>query len=148
MAKNQQLPAGENERSAADSGIYVVGDDSIAIGLARKLADRTPTVFVSADDSFAEAAERADLDARRADVTDPWSLDTVGIRGADTVVAASRRDDRNILTAQIVRTRFDVDDVVVRLDDPTNSDAFDDIDVRTVCLTSVLANEIADQLTQ
>ncbi|WP_135533438.1 NAD-binding protein [Halostella pelagica] len=148
MAKNQQLPAGENERSAADSGIYVVGDDSIAIGLARKLADRTPTVFVSADDSFAEAAERADLDARRADVTDPWSLDTVGIRGADTVVAASRRDDRNILTAQIVRTRFDVDDVVVRLDDPTNSDAFDDIDVRTVCLTSVLANEIVDQLTQ
>ncbi len=148
MAKNQQLPAGENERSAADSGIYVVGDDSIAIGLARKLADRTPTVFVSADDSFAEAAERADLDARRADVTDPWSLDTVGIRGADIVVAASRRDDRNILTAQIVRTRFDVDDVVVRLDDPTNSDAFNDIDVRTVCLTSVLANEIVDQLTQ
>jgi Trk K+ transport system NAD-binding subunit len=147
MAKNQQLPADETEESTDDSVIYVVGDDSIALGLAWKLADSAQTEFVSDDDSFVEDAEHAGLDARKADVTDPWSLDAVGVSNADMVVAASRRDDRNILIAQIFRTKFDVDEIVVRLDDPNNSDAFDDIDVRTICLTSVLADEIADQLT-
>ncbi|WP_162991546.1 NAD(P)-binding protein [Halostella salina] len=129
-----------------DAMTCVVGDDAVAVGLVDRLAERGSAVLVSPDTDVVAEAERRGIDARVTDVTDPWALEAAGAGDADTLVAAFTRDERNILLAQIARTRFETPRIVVRLADPELRDAFDDIGVETVCVTSVLAEELAGRV--
>ncbi|WP_161973141.1 NAD-binding protein [Halostella litorea] len=124
----------------------VVGNDAVAVDLAERLAGQTTAVLVSPDADVVADADRRGLDARLADVTDPRALEDAGASAADVLVAGFRRDERNILLAQIAKTGFDTGTVVVRLDDPDLRDAFDDIGVETVCVTSVVADELAGRV--
>jgi len=138
----------EAVRPAVERGATscVVGNDAIAVDLAERLAGHATAVLVSPDEDVVADADRRGLDARLADVTDPRALEAAGTGDASVIVAAFRRDERNILLAQIARTWFDTGTVVVRLDDPDLKDAFDDIGVETVCVTSVVADELAGRV--
>jgi Trk K+ transport system NAD-binding subunit len=125
----------------------VIGDDGVGIGVAQRLGGTADPTFVGPNRRTVEAAESAGTDARRADLTDPWSLRRAGVDDADLAVVACDGDDRNVLVAQLLTATLGVDDVVVRLADPRNADAFDDVDVDTVCVSSMLAEEIAARLT-
>ena len=125
---------------------YVISDDSVGIFLAERLALHVNTIVVRADDETAASTERVGLEIRQADVTDPRSLALAGLSDAELVIVASESDARNILLAQILRTTFGVTDVVVRLTDPRNANAFEDIDVETVCMASTLTDAIVTQL--
>ncbi|PSQ25906.1 hypothetical protein BRD03_12560 [Halobacteriales archaeon QS_9_68_17] len=146
MAKSER-PAVADDRSGDDQRAYVIGDDGVGIGVVKNLSGAADPTFVGPSRRTVDAAESAGIDARRADLTDPWSLRRTGVDDADLAVVACERDDRNVLVARILRTKLGVDDVVVRLSDPRNADAFDAMDVDTVCVSSMLAEEIADRLT-
>ncbi|NHN47533.1 hypothetical protein G9464_07980 [Halostella sp. JP-L12] len=147
MARTQPRGASDDRSGNGAFRAYVIGDDGVGIGIAQNLADAVESTFVAGDDETVAAAESAGLDARPADLTDPLSLRRAGVGDADLAVVASGRDGRNVLVAQLLRTELDVDDVVVRLADPRNADAFDGVDVDTVCVSSMFAEEIADRLT-
>ena len=62
-------------------------------------------------------------------------LGAAGIEHADAVVVATRGDNTNIVVAQVVKERFKVPCVVVRLLDPARADFYRERGLHVVCPT-------------
>lgn len=93
-----------------------------------------------------EAHDPVDIPGVRADPADVQTLTEVGLSDAATVVVATREDTRNLLIAQLVRTNFDVDEVVVLANVPDRIDALEAAGHRPVCATTALSGAITERL--
>jgi Trk K+ transport system NAD-binding subunit len=71
------------------------------------------------------------------DGTDTDVLQSAGAENARTVVAATGDDDVNLLVAQLAKSKFSPDNILARVNNPNNVDAFEELGVRTI--SSVLA---------
>ncbi|MGI8968665.1 MAG: NAD-binding protein [Chloroflexota bacterium] len=75
-----------------------------------------------------------------------------GVERAETFVATTSGDNRNIVAAEIAQHAFRVKRVVVRIKDPSRAQFFREkgmlVDCRTTAGTSVLLDMIAEQLSQ
>jgi trk system potassium uptake protein TrkA len=73
---------------------------------------------------------------------DPAAVDVLedaGVETASTVIVVTETDRRNLLIAQLVRTRFDVSRVIVFVHDPDRVSLFTNAGHETFCVTSALA---------
>lgn len=125
--------------------ILVVGGGTVGRTLVRRLLDRGDRVTViERDRSIAELLrdELPDATVRVGDATDPAVLAEAGADDVDVVVAATGDDDTNLLAAQLTRTRFETDRVIARVNQPDNTDAFDDLDIDVVPAAEATAIEI------
>jgi trk system potassium uptake protein TrkA len=111
------------------------------MAVARRLqaADRT-VVLVD------ESADVPDLPVVRADPTDIAALREAELNRDAVVVVATPSDSQNLLAAQLVRARFDVDRVVVLTNHPDRVEAFADVGHDSVCATELLADGLVDRL--
>lgn len=126
----------------------IVGGGHAGRVLAEMLATRLDGVtYVDEDSRAVSLAGRIGLSAREVALTDPRALADVG-PDAETAIAAADDDGVNLLLAQLLRTRYDVDRVVLRMNDPRNRDAFADLDVEAVCASSVFAAAFARTVTE
>jgi Trk K+ transport system NAD-binding subunit len=66
------------------------------------------------------------------DGTDTEVLRSAGAGRAKIVVAATGDDDANLLVSQLAASKFDVEQVIARANNPDNVDAFEDLGVRTI----------------
>lgn len=125
----------------ADADVYVLGGGLLGMAVARRLqaADRT-VVLVD------ESADVPDLPVVRADPTDIAALREAELNRDAVVVVATPSDGQNLLAAQLVRARFDVDRVVVLTNHPDRVDAFADVGHESVCATELLADGLVDRL--
>lgn len=124
----------------------VVGGGHVGRSLAAALRDDYRVTFASRRPEVVERAERDGLDTHLLDGVDPRSLARAGADDAAMAVVATDDDGANLLAAQLLCTRFDVDDVVVRVNDAGKRDSFDGLAATTVCVPDLLAAEVTDRL--
>lgn len=131
--------AGDNP----EGSFCVLGSGPVAETIARHLHADGHTVTVVGD-----AADAADHRIVRGDPTDLQRLEAADIAPDSTVIVATPRDERNLLLAQLVRTHFDVTDVVVRVNDPDRHDPVVAAGHDPFCVTTVLSTALVDELTR
>ncbi|MCA9878588.1 MAG: TrkA family potassium uptake protein [Thermomicrobiales bacterium] len=73
-------------------------------------------------------------------------LRRAGIEDADTFVAVTNGDNRNIMAAQVARLIFDVPEVVCRIYDPVREDTYRRLGLTTVCPTTTISAMILDSV--
>jgi trk system potassium uptake protein TrkA len=113
---------------------YILGGATVGIALAKQLQAAGHRVAI-VDDSY-DSPEIPGFEG------DPATVDVLvesGVETAATVIAATGSDRRNLLIAQLVRTRFDVPRVVAFVHDPDRIPLFEDAGHEPFCVTTALA---------
>ncbi|WP_232702994.1 cation:proton antiporter [Halobacterium wangiae] len=113
--------------------VIIVGGGTVGRALAERLEDRGENVvIVERDVSMVERARNEGFTVYHGDGTDTDELRSAGADSARIVVASTGDDDANLLVAQLAESKFDVETIIARANNPDNVDAFEDLGVRTV----------------
>ncbi|WP_435079905.1 cation:proton antiporter domain-containing protein [Halococcus sp. AFM35] len=114
----------------------IVGGGKVGRNLATRLEDRgEDVVIVEDDEEMVETARNEGFSVHIGDGTDSDVLQAAGAENASTIVATTGDDDVNLLVAQLAVTTFDTEQVVSRVNQPENEDAFKDLDIETISST-------------
>ncbi|WP_311171961.1 cation:proton antiporter [Halobellus ordinarius] len=111
----------------------IVGGGRVGLALATRLEQRGEFVVLIEDDEKQKRKAREEgFTVHDGDGTEVDVLREAGIEEAKIVVAATRDDNVNLLICQMARTKFDVEKVYARVNDPQNMDAFQALSVTAV----------------
>ncbi len=125
----------------------IVGGGRVGRALAERLEDRGEfVVLVENDDEQAEQARSQGFTVHEGDGSETSTLRSAGIGEAGRVIAATSDDDVNLLVCQTAKTKFDIDTLYARVNDPSNVSAFDSIDVTAIDSTNATAVAIDDEI--
>ncbi|MFH5801056.1 NAD-binding protein [Haladaptatus sp. CMAA 1911] len=105
-----------------------------AIGVPVTLVDPSPPVDPPPG---LQVHEVASLDAN--------ALIDANINEETTVLAVGPEDSMNLFLAQLVRTRFDVDRIIARVNDPRRTIAFTDLGIEVVDGPATISQTIIDR---
>ncbi|MFB6170201.1 MAG: cation:proton antiporter [Haloarculaceae archaeon] len=113
--------------------VLVIGGGKVGRALAERLEDRGENVVIlESDVENVETARDAGFTVHHGDGTDTEVLQAAGATNAKIVVAATGDDDVNLLVAQLASSKFDIENIIARANNPANVDAFEDLGVKTV----------------
>jgi NhaP-type Na+/H+ or K+/H+ antiporter/Trk K+ transport system NAD-binding subunit len=111
----------------------IVGGGRVGLALATRLEQRGEfVVLIEEDEKPKRAAREAGVTVYEGDGTESDTLRAAGIDEAKIVVAATEDDNINLLVCQTARTKFGVEDVYARVNDPQNMAAFEALSVTAV----------------
>jgi NhaP-type Na+/H+ or K+/H+ antiporter len=123
--------------------VLVIGGGQVGRALAERLEDRGENVVIVEDDETqVEVARNEGHTVHIGDGTDTEVLQAAGAGNARIVVAATGDDDANLLVAQLASSKFDVETILARANNPDNVDAFEDLGVRTISSALATAQAI------
>lgn len=122
----------------------VIGGDYVGPALADRLREAGPVVFLADCPETVERVRDSGVDGHLVDPTNRRDLETVLRDPATTAVVSTNSDSVNLLIAQHLRTTFDVDRIVVRVNDPRNREAFADREFETVSVSDALADSLRE----
>lgn len=123
--------------------VIIVGGGTVGRALADRLEDRGENVvLVDGDDKQVQRARNDGHTVHIGDGTDMDELRAAGADNARTVISATGDDDANLLIAQLVESTFDPEQILARVNDPNNVDAFEELGVQTVSSTLATAQEL------
>jgi Trk K+ transport system NAD-binding subunit len=127
--------------------VIIVGGGQVGRSLAERLEDRGENVvIVEQSEGVVEAARNEGFAVVWGDGTDTDILREAGAANAKTVVAATGNDDANLLVAQLSSSKFDVEKVLARANNPNNVEAFEDLGVRTISSALATAWALDNQI--
>ncbi|MDH5019164.1 cation:proton antiporter domain-containing protein [Halobacterium rubrum] len=113
--------------------VIIVGGGTVGRALAERLSDRGENVVIVENRQPAvERARNKGYSVHHGDGSDTDELRAAGAENAKILVAATGDDDVNLLVAQLAESKFDVETIIARANNPDNVDAFEDLGVRTV----------------
>ena len=125
----------------------IVGGGRGGRALATRLENRGEfVVIVERDDEELERARDEGFTVRSGDGTEASVLQDAGIDEAKMVIAATGDDDRNLLVCQLARSKFGVERVFSRVNDPDNVDAFNTLDVTAIDVSTATAFTIDNEI--
>jgi len=111
----------------------IVGGGRVGTDLAERLDARgEDVVIVDSDKEVVETQRSKGFTVHRGDGTRTDVLEQAGVENAKVVAAATPDDDANLLISQLAKNTYGVETVVARVTDPSNLDAFDDLDVEAI----------------
>ncbi len=120
--------------------VLVIGGGRVGKELGERLEDRGENVvFLEQDDAVAKQRRAEGFTVRTSNGTDVDELQAAGAASAKTVIAATGDDDTNLLVAQLVRAKFETEDVIARVNKPENRDAFEQLGVQAVSASTATA---------
>jgi len=127
--------------------VIIVGGGKVGRSLAERLEDRGENVvIVEKDEQIVERARNEGFTVEIGDGTDTEILRSSGAENARTMVAATGDDDANLLVSQLASSKFDIDHVIARANNPDNVEAFEDLGVRTISSAMATAWAIDNQI--
>lgn len=127
--------------------VIIIGSGRVGREVAARLEDRGENVvIIERDEAAVEKARQQGFTVRIGDGTTIDTLRGAGIENARTVVAATGDDDANLLVGQLASTKFDVERVICRVNQPENVEAFDELGVDTISSTLATAQAIDDSI--
>ena len=113
--------------------LIIIGAGKVGRALAERLEDRGENVvIIERDQEMIELARDRGFTVRHGDGTDTEELQAAGAENARFVVPATGDDDVNLLIAQLARSKFDVETIITRVNNPDNVDAFEELGVRAI----------------
>ena len=65
---------------------------------------------------------------------------------ADAFVATTNGDNRNIMSVQMAKVRFNVPKVVARIYDPNRANAYSELGIETICTTCIGSGVMMDMI--
>lgn len=133
--------AGVPPTEPAEADVYVIGDGRVGAAVARRLREEGDEVVL-----LDRSIDAPDVPGRALDPTDVSALDEAGLDSASTVVVATPSDGQNLLVAQLVRVRFDVDRLIVLVNDPDRVGVLADAGHEPLCATTILADALVEEL--
>lgn len=71
-------------------------------------------------------------------------LRIANIDTADTFIALSENDNRNIMAAQVARAIFNVPQVIIRIYDPVREDTYRRLGFSTICPTTTISSLVIE----
>ncbi|MGE0000893.1 MAG: NAD-binding protein [Fimbriimonadaceae bacterium] len=74
-------------------------------------------------------------------------LEKAGVARCDAFLAMTRGDNTNLMAAQVVKKRFDVEKVLVKVADPVRAEAYREMGLYCVNASALIAGLCIDQLT-
>jgi NhaP-type Na+/H+ or K+/H+ antiporter len=120
--------------------ILVVGAGKVGRSLAERLQERgEDVVLIEEDTSIIEQARGAGFTVQRGSGTDSEALAQAGADNAKIVIAATADDDVNLLACQLAKSRFDVNTVVARANNPENVEPFEELGVQAISSSDATA---------
>ncbi|MFB6205574.1 MAG: NAD-binding protein [Haloglomus sp.] len=123
--------------------VIIVGGGQVGRTLADRLEDRGENVVIVEVNE--DAVERARNEGHTVHIGDGTDTDVLRSAGADNcriLVAATGDDDVNLLVAQLAKSKFDIETVLARANNPDNVEAFEDLGVRTISSAVATAQAI------
>jgi Trk K+ transport system NAD-binding subunit len=127
--------------------VIIVGGGQVGRALAERLEDRGENVvIVEEDEDIVEKARNAGYTVEWGDGTDTDVLRAAGAENAKIVAAATGDDDANLLVAQLAKSKFDVERVIAKANNPDNVEAFEELGVRTISSAMATAWAIDNQI--
>lgn len=120
---------------------YVLGGGDLGVSMTRQLQeDGYAASFVD------ELPTPAAIQSYHGDPGDAAVLAAAGIDESSVVIVLTPKDSRNLLIAQLVRTRFGVADVFVLVNRPERYDLVADIGYEPICATTPLSETLSERL--
>jgi Trk K+ transport system NAD-binding subunit len=127
----------------SDESTFVVGGGRVGHEVADRLTKNGETV------TFVDRVPPTDpppgQSVHSIDSLTAQSLYDVDFDDATAALILEPDDAVNLLLAQLARTRFDVDRVLVLVNDPGRACAFDRLDVETIDATAAIASAVSDR---
>jgi len=129
----------ESTARGPETHCYVLGGSHLGVAVARRLhAAGHDVTLITAD------ADVDDLPTLRGDPRNVAVLSDAGLTETATVVVATPDDGRNLLVAQLLRTRFGISEAFVVVHTPERFDLVADAGHEPICATTVLADGVVD----
>jgi NhaP-type Na+/H+ or K+/H+ antiporter/K+/H+ antiporter YhaU regulatory subunit KhtT len=120
--------------------VLIIGGGRVGRELSQRLEERGENVIIlEKREAVAEELRNDGFSVRQGDGTNIELLRKAGIGRAKRVVAATGDDDTNLLVAQLANSKFEVEQVIARVNQPDNVDAFNELGVETVSASSSTA---------
>jgi NhaP-type Na+/H+ or K+/H+ antiporter len=111
----------------------IIGGGRVGRSLATQLESRDEFVTIVDDDpEQCEKSREQGFRVVEGDGTVNTVLEEAGIEDAKAVAAATKSDDINLLVCQTVLTKYDIEDVYARVNDPENVTTFESLGVVAV----------------
>ncbi len=125
--------------------VIILGCGRVGSMLARELAELQHSVTII--DSKADAFRRlADANVRLVvgSGIDEAILRRAGIEDADAFIAVTNGDNTNIMSVQIAKTEFGVEQSVARIYDPIRAEVYREMGINTICTSLLGAGLLRD----
>ncbi|MFT4882137.1 MAG: NhaP-type Na+/H+ or K+/H+ antiporter [Salinirussus sp.] len=111
----------------------IIGGGRVGRALAARLEERGEFVVIVEDGEEQKERSRAEgFTVVEGDGTEQSTLVNAGVEEAKIVVAATSDDNDNLLICQTINTKFDVEEVYSRVNQPENIPAFESMDITAV----------------
>ena len=125
----------------------IVGGGRVGRALAERLEKRGEfVIIVEDDDERCEQARSEGFTVHKADGTETDGLEKAGIEEARRIIAVTGDDDSNLLVCQIAKSKFEIEEVYSRVNQPDNVTAFETLDVTAIDSPMATAVAIDDEI--
>lgn len=125
--------------------VVVIGGGKVGFYLAKNLVNRKHDVtLIEKDKSLCnKISNKINIDIIHGDGTDLDVLKDAEIDIADVVVAATGKDEENLVICEVAKENFNIKQTISRINNPKNQEIFKRLSVdKTVCSTEVISNLI------
>lgn len=122
--------------------IILVGGGKVGYYLLKSLRENHQLTLIEKDKSVCEKiADEFQEIILWGDGTSLEVLKDAGIQRADVIVAATGKDEENLIICQMAKMNFNIKKTIARVNNPKNIQVFKELGVdKTVCSTEVIAN--------